>query len=271
MAGRLTLIKATMLAIPAYWMGSTWLPDSVLEAIPKKARAFLWENGSRRGMHLIGWDTATRPKEEGGLAIQKLTQARTALAGKLLFQVLNSWEGWQALWQLPLAPRVHLFIWKLCWGILPTRAYLHGLRIGPDEKCALCGIHPETIDHLFFSCRYALEVWALLAQDQDWTPTKVSHVRANWLCDDAQDTAFKALIAATLWTVWKQRNARVFRGENDTAKTVVRRAVQLARDYAKPTQQMLKPTRLRKECRWVAPPPGWIKVNVDGAHSPGDY
>jgi hypothetical protein len=52
---------------------------------------------------------------------------------------------------------------------------------------------------------------------------------------------------------------------------VVRKAVQLARDYAKPTRPMIKPTRPRKECRWLAPPPSWIKVNVDGAYSSGDY
>ncbi|XP_072975152.1 uncharacterized protein [Typha angustifolia] len=71
MADKLMLINATMLAIPTYWMGSTWLSDSVLESITKKARAFLWDNSGGCGMHLIDWDTATCPKEEGGLSHKK--------------------------------------------------------------------------------------------------------------------------------------------------------------------------------------------------------
>ncbi|XP_073010877.1 uncharacterized protein [Typha latifolia] len=80
MASRPMLINATMLLIPTYWMCSTWLPDLIFEAITKKARAFLWDNGSGHGILLISWDTATCPKEEGGMAIRKLKLARTALS-----------------------------------------------------------------------------------------------------------------------------------------------------------------------------------------------
>ncbi|XP_073000818.1 uncharacterized protein [Typha latifolia] len=36
-AGKLTMINATLMAIPAYWMGSTWLPNTVPEEIKKKS------------------------------------------------------------------------------------------------------------------------------------------------------------------------------------------------------------------------------------------
>ncbi|XP_072994840.1 uncharacterized protein [Typha latifolia] len=50
-AGKLTLIKAALLAIPSYWLGSTWVPNGVLEEIEKKARNFLWKNPEGRGLH----------------------------------------------------------------------------------------------------------------------------------------------------------------------------------------------------------------------------
>ncbi|XP_072994804.1 uncharacterized protein [Typha latifolia] len=91
-AGKLTLINATIMAIPTYWLGCTWLPDTILQAIEKKARAFLWESGAGRGLHLQNWNMVMSLKAEGGLAIRKLKEARVALLGKLVFKVLNRQE-----------------------------------------------------------------------------------------------------------------------------------------------------------------------------------
>ncbi|XP_072954583.1 uncharacterized protein [Typha angustifolia] len=89
---KLTLINATIMAISTYWLGCTWLPDTILQAIEKKARTFLWESGAGQGLHLQNWNTVTSSKAEGNLAIRKLKEARAALLGKLVFKVLNRQE-----------------------------------------------------------------------------------------------------------------------------------------------------------------------------------
>ncbi|XP_072974343.1 uncharacterized protein [Typha angustifolia] len=91
-ADRSMLISATLLAIPTHCLGSIWLLDSVLETITKKAKSFLWDKANGPGMHLVSWETVSRPKAEGGLEIRDLWRARTAHLGKLVLKVLNQEE-----------------------------------------------------------------------------------------------------------------------------------------------------------------------------------
>ncbi|XP_072966874.1 uncharacterized protein [Typha angustifolia] len=59
-ASKVTLVNSTLMRIPAYWLGSSWLSDV-----------------------------------EGGLGVRRLKDARTADLGKLVFKVLN---GEQTSW-----------------------------------------------------------------------------------------------------------------------------------------------------------------------------
>jgi len=66
-AGRLTLIKSVLLAIPVYWAALTWIPKGVLEKIRRICCRFLWA-GSKESSVLpwVAWDKIARPKEWGG-------------------------------------------------------------------------------------------------------------------------------------------------------------------------------------------------------------
>ncbi|XP_045810188.1 uncharacterized protein LOC123904586 [Trifolium pratense] len=77
-AGRATLTKSVIQAIPIYSMMTTPIPKSVLMDIQRLQRNFIWghEEGQKK-MHMIKWDTLMRdtlklPKENGGLAVQNL-------------------------------------------------------------------------------------------------------------------------------------------------------------------------------------------------------
>lgn len=73
-AGRVTLSKAVIQAIPIYPMMSTDIPRSCLQEIQKLQRAFVWgEEENQRKAHLINWKTLMNPKELGGLAIRNLS------------------------------------------------------------------------------------------------------------------------------------------------------------------------------------------------------
>lgn len=71
----------------------------------------------------------------------------------------DNWIGWNLLWQIPVAPRVKHFIWLFLKGRLSTFAFLYNLNLGPDRPCIFCGLHCETINHLFNSCVSAQYVW----------------------------------------------------------------------------------------------------------------
>ena len=66
MAGRATLIKATVASIPIYAMQTTLLPQKISRQIDKMSCNFLWSKISINGCN---WDTVTLPKEAGELGI----------------------------------------------------------------------------------------------------------------------------------------------------------------------------------------------------------
>ncbi|XP_039118512.1 uncharacterized protein LOC120254484 [Dioscorea cayenensis subsp. rotundata] len=71
----------------------------------------------------------------------------------------DPWVGWKHLWKIPVAPRIKHFIWLCIKGRLSTFAFLNQLNIGPDRPCIFCGLHRETINHLFNDCSSAQFVW----------------------------------------------------------------------------------------------------------------
>lgn len=67
-AGRFTLTKSVVQALPTYVMQSTLIPRYLCDEIDKRCRRFLWgdtENG--RHIHTVNWYDICMPKEVGGL------------------------------------------------------------------------------------------------------------------------------------------------------------------------------------------------------------
>jgi len=60
------------------------------EHIDKASRRFLWKGSSDKGIHLVGWDKVTRPRNEGGLGIRKAREANTSMLGKLVWDIHNN-------------------------------------------------------------------------------------------------------------------------------------------------------------------------------------
>ncbi|OIT02175.1 putative ribonuclease h protein, partial [Nicotiana attenuata] len=70
MAGRTTLIKATLATIPNHVMQIYDLPKTTLNKIESIQRNFLWgSTEEKKKCHLIKWSIVTMPKKQGGLGI----------------------------------------------------------------------------------------------------------------------------------------------------------------------------------------------------------
>ena len=77
LAGRVVLIQASSVAIPAYVMQCTHIPNEILEGVDRVNRNFLWGSSeSAKKIHWVGWQKVTKPKEEGVLACN-LLRAKT--------------------------------------------------------------------------------------------------------------------------------------------------------------------------------------------------
>lgn len=77
-AGRVTLTKSVLQALPSYVMQSSIIPKGVCDDIDKIFRGFVWgeENGQRR-LHLLSWDKIWLPKKEGGLRLRTMRDLNT--------------------------------------------------------------------------------------------------------------------------------------------------------------------------------------------------
>ena len=70
MAGRVTLIKASVTSITIYAMQTMLHPQKISHQIDKMSCNFLWRDiAQHRGCHTIKWETVTLPKKAGGLEI----------------------------------------------------------------------------------------------------------------------------------------------------------------------------------------------------------
>jgi hypothetical protein len=70
-------------------------------------------------------------------------------------------HSWKSLWKLNLNARLILFLWKIAWDILPTKARLKAIFPIPhlESYCPLCNSEEDSISHLFFRCIFARVAW----------------------------------------------------------------------------------------------------------------
>lgn len=69
-----------------------------------------------------------------------------------------------AIWHLKIPPRVHFFLWLLSKNKLLTRDNLSLRRKVEDQTCLFC-LEQESVQHLFFDCAVAKQVWVLLSEN----------------------------------------------------------------------------------------------------------
>ena len=89
-AGRLTLIKASIASLPLYFMSMFPAPKGVIEAINRLQRRFLWcgELG-KSYLATVSWEKVVLPKLLGGLNCGNLLHKNISLLFKWLWRFLN--------------------------------------------------------------------------------------------------------------------------------------------------------------------------------------
>jgi hypothetical protein len=90
LAGRITLAKSVIQAIPIFPMMSMPIPKSCLKEIEKAQRAFIWgDTEDKRKSHMVGWDIITQPKDCGGLGLRKLENMNEACLMRMGWSLMS--------------------------------------------------------------------------------------------------------------------------------------------------------------------------------------
>lgn len=131
--------------------------------------------------------------------------------------------------------------------------------------CPICRQGDEAMDHLFATCTFAPAIWDLLP----FTVTKpiVTGSIAKWLWQEAS-TDNRHLGITLMWYIWKARNNYIFQYLPMHPLDVKARTIMAIFDWnlshvcAWPSSIVSLSTDW-----WLLPPPGWCKLNFDGAYN----
>ncbi|CAI9114948.1 OLC1v1015775C1 [Oldenlandia corymbosa var. corymbosa] len=123
----------------------------------------------------------------------------------------------QSIWSRMNVPK-HSFIAWLAWKKrLWTKDRLTSMHMAVnDQRCLLCRLQPETIEHLFFQCTFAAVVLEKLVQWLGCRKIAASEARWRmqilnmWKGQKINRRLLWAVIAACTYHLWEERNRRLF-------------------------------------------------------------
>lgn len=108
------------------------------------------------------------------------------------------------------------------------------------DVCVLCDQSPDTLDHLLLGCVFSRELWsAMLRKLHLDHAISVSHdnIFVWWLRERKSvpkiaRSGFDYLFFWISWSIWKERNARTFRGPSTQPTNLLSRIVEEAREWS---------------------------------------
>ncbi|GKB49550.1 RNA-directed DNA polymerase, eukaryota, reverse transcriptase zinc-binding domain protein [Tanacetum coccineum] len=120
-------------------------------------------------------------------------------------------------WIRHIPIKVNIFIWRLMLNKLPSRVNLD--RRGIDVNsilCPICQMDIETINHIFFSCDMALDLWAKLARWWDLDIPICANIFEwlDWIGTSQLLNKVKDYLEGVggtlMWSIWSFRNRLIF-------------------------------------------------------------
>ncbi|XP_077228479.1 uncharacterized protein LOC143861436 [Tasmannia lanceolata] len=122
------------------------------------------------------------------------------------------------IWFSGHIPRHALVSWKALNNGLSTTDNLPFLDPSVNRSCILCNSGQESVNHLFFQCSYSKWVWkSILGKLQLWRNPEPDLIQEElWIANHfkgAGQSSTLAFIAfeASIYTIWMERNHRIFR------------------------------------------------------------
>lgn len=192
-------------------------------------------------------------------------------------------------WDPCIPPWRSTLVWcAIFYKITTADRWMHRGFYGPSI-CWLCRSESESMDHVFCTCPFALQLWVKLFLNIDvhftnplcYNELLLSATKANFSPKVLRSWKVAAVVTLSL-ILWSTKNRFVHEGlvsnvssylvvlwsfikETNNINTAPVNGMQrdllicrrLGLGYRPP-----RPTKLIS-CRWIASPPGWIKINFD--------
>jgi hypothetical protein len=144
------------------------------------------------------------------------------------------------IWRADIPPKCRFFVWLAVQGkclmadVLAKRGCPH------DPLCPLCRSSPETASHLLTGFPFAQDIWAKVlgaaALPLSLMPPTDTHLQ-DWICssmqwvDKTRVKIWRAIIPLVWWSIWIERNDRIFRHCQLTPDAVFHKLIAEGRDW----------------------------------------
>ncbi|XP_070035530.1 uncharacterized protein [Nicotiana tomentosiformis] len=253
---RLQLIKSVLFSIQTYWSQIFMLPKKITKLIEAICRSFLWTgNNNISKKALLAWEKVCQPRSAGGFNVMDIGLWNKAAVSKQFWNLCKEknklWIQWvhcyyiknKHIWEVQLNQASWIMrkivkakenfeasgynyedlrqmhdcsIKHIYHKLLYTKDRLLKWGIQTDQTCLLCTQANESIQHLFFECQYAAELWKMMLKWQGisrniygWS--EELKWAENWTRSrNAKSELFKMVLAECVYFVWQERNARLF-------------------------------------------------------------
>ena len=151
---------------------------------------------------------------------------------------------------------------------LPSKDVLHHRNMAENIACQICGAE-DSWKHSLLECNMARCVWALEKEEITEHLCQIEEQDAKgWLAAVTKSLRHEDLIRVTitLWAIWYARrkdvHENIYQSPLLTHQSVTNSVADI--QYAKP-QRRVRPEVQRSPARWIPPPMGLMKINVDAA------
>ncbi|KAI8024201.1 putative ribonuclease H protein [Camellia lanceoleosa] len=198
----------------------------------------------------------------------------------------NIHHVWKSIWGLHIKRKIQHFMWRCAHNILPTNLALCQRKVLADPWCPRCGVELETLDHLLLRCPDSQLVWKCSPLRLEWPPHITLDCFSEWwqylehlFASLEHGDKNLQLVCYICWALWKSRNAWVFSQIRQLPPSISSLAVaewiefSVALDLPPRDQASSLPSVSTAALshvsppitRWLCPPCGYIKLNVDAS------
>ena len=114
-----------------------------------------------------------------------------------------------SVWGIKIPPKIQFFLGPVTHNKLLTRDNLVKRQNLSDLTCLFCS-EEESINHLFFECVVAKEIWSSVQflTEVDISPICLSNITKLW--PDKKFSVENVVHASVLWAIWLVRNNSFF-------------------------------------------------------------
>ncbi|GFS37912.1 hypothetical protein Acr_00g0054780 [Actinidia rufa] len=218
------------------------IPTGIRERLTRMCRNFLWGGKclvSKKA--LVAWDSICRPKMEGVLGFKNLEAWNLALLAKNLWNIQDKkdslWVRWvhqyylqnTSIWEYTRKKQDSAMLKKVL--LIRDKIYaMEGSLQAVNNRMGQWVLRAdESVDHLFFQCNVAKQVWLYIKQ---WLGISraMSTLKGatKWIFKEAKGTGIQARakrmgLACTVYYMWEARNERIFEGVIKHLEDIIRR------------------------------------------------